>query len=151
MRHIVIYAGGTDKLRYYNSLCTVNYKCTAFCHYGEIAHIDFAFFYDSGFFITESCTHTHRRGICRVALLAFSYGVFGLVVHTVIDEFKNPVACIVGDVGYIPEYFLKTFFEEPSIRVLLDLNKVRHFHNLIDFAKASASSFALRHWRNFHH
>ena len=58
MRHTVVHAGRTDKLRNNNALRTVDYEGTAVCHEREIAHIDFAFFNFARFFVEQPCSNS---------------------------------------------------------------------------------------------
>ena len=140
--HGEIYAGRTDKLGYNNTLCAVDDKSAGRGHDREISHEDILFFDLAGFLILQSCSYTKGGCISHVALFAFLDGIFGLVFDMIIDEVQNKVSGIVSDGRNITEYFLKTFFEEPSIRVFLNLDEVRHIEYFLDLGKTHADIFS---------
>ena len=140
--HGEIYAGRTDKLGYNNTLCAVNYKSAGRGHNREISHEDILFFDLAGFLILQSCSYTKGGCISHVALFAFLDGIFGLVFDMIIDEVQNKVSGIISDGRNITENFLKTFFKEPSIRVFLNLDEVRHIEDFLDLGKTHADIFS---------
>ena len=63
-------------------------------------------------------------------------------INRVINKIKHKIILIIGNSRHILKYFFKTFVKEPLIRLLLDINKVRHINNFIDFAKAHSFTIA---------
>lgn len=78
-------------------------------------------------------------------------GVFGSIVHSVIDKAQNKVAGIVRNICDIAEYFLQTFVKKPLIGIFLYLDEVGHLHYLIDFRKAHACVSSEFYWFDIHH
>ena len=138
MGHSVIDAGRADKLRDDNTFCAVDDERTAVGHEREIAHIDFAFLKVARRLVVKSYGDSHRSRISSFTLFTFGYAVLGLALHSVIDKAENKIVGVVGDIRYISQYFLKTGFKEPSVRVFLHLNQVRHLHNFLNLTEAFA-------------
>ena len=139
MGHAVINAGRTDKLGNNNALRTVDDEGAAVSHEREVAHIDLALLDLACLLVVKSCGNAHRRGICCVAFLAFPDGIFSLFLHSVVNEAEAEVSAEIGDILNVSENLLKTGFKEPSVRILLNLNEVRHLHNFLNFTKALSS------------
>ena len=149
--HIVgiIHTGRADDLRNDDTLSAVNDEGAAVGHNGEITHKDILLFDFLGLGVAQP--HTDLDGLCigSVPLLALLNGVLGLVFHGVIQEAQLQLAREVGDYANILEDLAQAFIQEPLIGVLLDLQHVGHFQDLVvlrvGFTRGLAEQFVPDH------
>lgn len=66
-------------------------------------------------------------------------GVFGFFIHRIVDELEDEITGVVGNFPDVSEDFLQTDIQEPLVRILLDLDEVRHLHDLIDLSEIHTS------------
>ena len=139
MIHLVVHARRTDELRDDDALSAVDDKGAAGSHQREVTHVDVAFLDLTGRLVEQARLYSERRRIGGVAHLTFNDAVVGVIdVEMIVDKIEDKVVLIIGNARDIPEYFLETFFEEPAVGSLLNLNKIRHTDDFIDFAEAHA-------------
>ena len=140
---VVVHAGGTHDLRDDDTLCAVDDEGAAGRHDWEIAHEDLLFLDLLGLLIAQADADLQRgciRGVARFALLL---GVLRILVHGVIHEAQLEVAGIVGDDVHILEHITQALFKEPLVRILLDLQKIRHTLDLLVTGKAHSFGFSV--------
>ncbi len=133
--HAEVDARGTDELGDNGTLRAIDDEGTALGHKREVAHIDVTLFDLAGLLIIKARFYTEGGGICGVSLLALLNGVFGFLIHCIVNELKNQVASKVGDFSDVSENLFETDVQEPLVGIFLDFNEVGHFHDLIDRGK----------------
>ena len=145
-----INTGRADNLRDDHALGTVDDEGAAVCHHREISHKDFLFLDLFGLLVAETDTDLQGTGIRCVARLALLFRVLWCVIHGVVDEAQLQVAGIVRDGIHILENFLQAGVQEPLIRALLNLQQVRHVHDLRCAGKTLSQRFPVEniswHW-----
>ena len=133
MGNLVVNTGRTYELADDNTLSSVDDEGTGLGHKREITHkylmnLDNVFV----FFIMKPYLDFKRCRICRITFLAFLDSVLNVIsAELEVDKFKTQLSVIIFDGRNIPEYLMKTFSKEPIIRILLNLNKVRHLQNFL--------------------
>ncbi len=154
MIHLVIYARASDKLRYDNSLGSVDHECTACSHKRQLAHVyvvfydrvrsrhTVAFFIVGSFFVDKLSFNKKRRRVCSVTLLALDHGTLEvLCVNRIIGKIKYQCTRMVLDTRYILQYLLEAYIHKPFKGLLLDLDKIGHTDDFIDLAEAHTGRF----------
>ena len=139
----VVDAGGTHDLGDDDALCAVDDEGAALGHQGEVAHEDLLLLDLLGLLVAQAHPDLQGGGIRGVAGLALLHVVLGLFVHGEVDEGQLQVAVIVPDGGYIPEDLPEAGVQEPLVRLLLDLQKVRHLQHFFVAGKALAQRFSV--------
>ena len=140
---IVVHAGGTHDLRDDNTLRAVDDEGAAGRHDREIAHEDLLFLDLLGLLVAQADADLQRGRIRGVARFALFLGVLRLLVHGIIHEAQLEVAGVVGDDVHILEHITQALFEEPLVRILLDLQKIRHALDLLVTGKAHSFGFSI--------
>ena len=137
---VIVHAGGTHDLRDDDTLRAVDDEGAAGRHDREIALLLLDLL---GLLVAQADADLQRgriRGIARFALLL---GVLRILVHGVIHEAQLEVAGVVGDDVHILEHITQALFEEPFVRILLDLQKIRHALDLLVTGKAHSFGFSV--------
>ena len=141
----------THDLRNDDAFGTVNDKGTALRHDREIAHEDFLLLDLLRLFVAQTDADLQRARVGGVTGFALRFGVLRLVVHGVVDEAQFQIAGIVRNGIHILEDFLQAGIQEPLVRALLNLQQVRHVHDLRCTGKTLAQRFPVEniswHWR----
>ena len=147
----VEYAGRTDQLADDGALCTVDDKGAGVGHQGEVAHEDLLVLHLSGLLVQQ--TGGDAQGCCigHVALLALLDAVLRLLVEAEVHKAQCQIAGVVLNGADVVEDLLQAFVQEPLIRVLLDLDQVRHTDDFVDVGEAHALGFAELDGLDFHH
>ena len=152
MLHFVIYAGRSDKLRNDNTLCAVYYKGAARRHKGEITEINRRFLYLRGLTVKEPYLYLKRCGIGDVSLLALCDRVIRLVCFDIIaDEAEHEIARVIGYARDVLKDLFKSLLKKPFVGILLDLDKVWHFNDLVCVGKAHSLGFSQTHGSGVYH
>ena len=139
MGHTIIHAGRTDQLRNDGTLRTVDDEGTAIRHDRELAHLDDRLLDESGLLVGETRGQVDAGRIGGPVRLALLDGVFGFFIHGIVDELEDEITGVVGNFPDVSEDFLQTDIQEPLIRILLDLDEVRHLHDFIDLSEIHTS------------
>ena len=143
-------AGGTDNLRDNDALGTIDDKRAALCHNREISHKDFLFLDFFRLLVAQPDPNLQGACIGGIAGLAFLFGILRLVIHGIINETQFQVAGVVRHRVHILENLLQAGIQKPLIRALLNLQKVRHVHDLRCAGKTLAKRFPVEniswHW-----
>ena len=139
MGHTIIYTGGTDQLRNDGTFRTVDDEGTAFRHDRELAHLDDRLLDESGLLVGETRSQMDAGRIGGPVRLALLDGVFGFFIHRIVDELEDEITGVVGNFPDVSEDFLQTDIQEPLVRILLDLDEVRHLHDFIDLSEIHTS------------
>ena len=84
MINCIVNAGRTNQLAYDNSLRTVDYKGTGFCHQRKITHKDLMFADLFLLLIVQTNCNGQRSSISSISFLAF----FNRIFHIVLVQFK---------------------------------------------------------------
>ena len=140
---VIVHAGGTHDLRDDDTLRAVDDEGAAGRHDREIAHEDLLLFDLLGLLVAQADADLQRGRIRGVACFALLLGVLRILVHGVIHEAQLEVAGVVGDDVHILEHITQTLFEEPFVRILLDLQKIRHALDLLVTGKAHSFGFSV--------
>ena len=109
-----INARGTDELRYDDTFCTIDDKCTGIRHNREIAHEQFMFLDFSGVFVYQSYIYLERGRVCCIPCLTFLNAVF-LFSEIVIPKIQGPFLCFIFNRGNIIEDLFQPFLLKPCI------------------------------------
>ena len=135
-------AGASDDLGDNDTLCAVDDEGAAVGHEREIAHENLLLLDLVGLFVVQ--THANLDGLCVrcVALLALLHGVLGRLVHGVVEETQFEIAGIVGNGIDIAEHLAQALAQKPLIGILLDLEHVRQFQDLLLLGKTLAERLA---------
>ena len=139
MGHTIIYAGGTDQLRNDGTFRTVDDEGAALRHDRELAHLDDRLLDEAGLLVGETRGQMDAGRIGCPVRLALLDGVFGFFIHRIVDELEDEITGVVGNFPDVSEDFLQTDIQEPLVRILLDLDEVRHLHDLIDLSEIHTS------------
>ncbi|CDE13732.1 putative uncharacterized protein [Ruminococcus sp. CAG:330] len=147
----VVNARRTNQLGDDNTLCAVDDKSAAVGHQRKVAHVDFGFLDLAGCIISQTSGHTERCCVGDISFFALCDGVLRGSVDPIVNKIQNPVAVIVRNGRNVTKDLFQSLFPEPVVRVLLYLNQVRHFENLVDRPEIHANVFPALFWRNMHH
>ena len=147
----VEHAGRTDQLADDRTLCTVDYKGAGVGHQGEVTHEDLLILHLAGLLVQQ--TGGDAQGCCigHVALLALLDAVLRLLVETEVHKAQCQIAGVVLNGADVVEDLFQALVQEPLIRVLLDLDQVRHTDDFVDVGEAHALGFAELDGLDFHH
>ena len=147
----VEHAGRTDQLADDRTLCTVDHKGAGVGHQGEVTHEDLLVLHLAGLLVQQ--TGGDAQGCCigHVALLALLDAVLRLLVEAEVHKAQCQIAGVVLNGADVVEDLLQAFVQEPLIRVLLDLDQVRHTDDFVDVGEAHALGFAELDGLDFHH
>ena len=147
----VEYAGRTDQLADDGALCTVDDKGAGVGHQGEVAHEDLLVLHLAGLLVQQ--TGGDAQGCCigHVALFALFDAVLGLFIETEVHEAQCQIAGVVLNGADVVEDLFQALVQEPLIRVLLDLDEVRHTDDFVDVGEAHALGLAELDGLDFHH
>ena len=145
------HTGRTHELGNDNTLGAVGDEGAGIGHEGEITHEDFLVLHFAGLLVDQTGSHVQGRGIGGVALLAFLNSIFGVLVQTVINEFQDQVAGIVLNGGNVVEYLVQALFQEPVVRVFLDLDQIGHPDHFVDTGKAHSGRAAILYGLDLYH
>ena len=147
----VEHAGRTDQLADDRTLCTVDHKGAGVGHQGEVTHEDLLILHLAGLLVQQ--TGGDAQGCCigHVALLALLDAVLRLLVEAEVHKAQCQIAGVVLNGADVVEDLLQAFVQEPLIRVLLDLDQVRHTDDFVDVGEAHALGFAELDGLDFHH
>ena len=140
---IIVHAGGTHDLRDDDALRTIDDEGAAGRHDREIAHEDLLFLDLLGLLVAQADADLQRGRIRGVARFALFLSVLRVLVHGIVHEAKLEVAGVVGDDVHILEHITQALFEEPLVRILLDLQKIRHALDLLVTGKAHSFGFSI--------
>ena len=140
---VIVHAGGTHDLRDDDTLRAVDDEGAAGRHDREIAHEDLLLLDLLGLLVAQADADLQRGRIRGVAGFALLLGVLRILVHGVIHEAQLEIAGVVGDDVHILEHITQTLFEEPFVRILLDLQKIRHALDLLVTGKAHSFGFSV--------
>ena len=95
------------------------------------------------FLVNQSHSNLQRCGISYVTFFTLLDGVFSLFfIKCEADEFKTELSAVVCDWRNIVEYFIQSFVEKPLVRILLDLDQVRHFQDFFLSLVAHSHAFS---------
>ena len=86
-----------------------------------------------------------RYRISRVAIFTLFFGVFRGHFEMVAFEIQLHLVAEIPDRREVFEYFSDTVFEKLAVRILLHLDEVRHFANLVDLRKRTAFGVPVLH------
>ena len=147
----VEYAGRTDQLADDGALCAVDDKGAGVGHQGEVAHEDLLVLHLAGLLVQQ--TGGDAQGCCigHVALFALFDAVLGLFIETEVHEAQCQIAGVVLNGADVVEDLFQALVQEPLIRVLLDLDEVRHTDDFVDVGEAHALGLAELDGLDFHH
>ena len=134
------------------ALGTVNHKGAAVGHQRKIAHEHFGFFDLAAFLIEKPGRHPKGGRVGGVSFLALFHRVVWLVyIQLVVYKVQNQVASVIRNPGNILKDFLQSFVQKPLVGILLYLDQVRHFQNLINAGKTHSHRFSQVHRFDVHH
>ena len=109
----------------------------------EIAHEDLLLLDLLRLVVVQPHVDLERSGIGGVARLALLHVVLGGLIHLVADEAQLKIARVVGDRGDVGEHLLQSLVEEPPVGLLLELQKIRHLHDLLMSSEVFAKGLAV--------
>ena len=132
----VVHSGGTHQLGYDNSLCTVNNKGAVIGHEGEVAEEDLRGLKLAGSLIYQTNTHLHMCIVGHRSVLTLLNRISGSRINCVVGKLDGQISGVVHYGRYVAENLVKSLPEEPLVRVLLHLDKIRHFRRCLDLGKA---------------
>ena len=147
----VEYAGRTDQLADDGTLSTVDHKGARIGHQREVAHENFLVLDLAGLLVQQTGSHAQGGSVGHVALLALLDAVLGLLIQTEVHEAQRQVTGVVLNGADVMEDLFQALVQEPLIRVLLDLDQVRHTDDFVDVGEAHALGFAELYGLDFHH
>ncbi len=147
-RHAVVYARGTDDLRYDNTLCAVDNEGAGICHLREVTHEQLLLLDFACLAVTQTHANAQRASVRCIARLALLYAVFRLVIELIVDERQFQIACIVGDACDVLKDLAQTIGQEPFVGFFLNLDQVRHFQNFRNSGKALSGGASILHIMN---
>ena len=147
----VEYAGRTDQLADDGTLSTVDHKGARIGHQREVAHENFLVLDLAGLLVQQTGSHAQGGSVGYVALLALLDAVLGLLIQTEVHEAQRQVTGVVLNGADVVEDLFQALVQEPLIRVLLDLDQVRHTDDFVDVGEAHALGFAELYGLDFHH
>ena len=147
----VEYAGRTDQLADDGTLSTVDHKGARIGHQREVAHENFLVLDLAGLLVQQTGSHAQGGSVGHVALLALLDAVLGLLIQTEVHEAQRQVTGVVLNGADVVEDLFQALVQEPLIRVLLDLDQVRHTDDFVDVGEAHALGFAELYGLDFHH
>ena len=147
----VEHAGRTHQLADDSTLCTVDHKGAGIGHQREIAHEDLLILHFAGLLVQQ--TGGDAQGCCigHVAFLALLDAVLRLLIQAEVHKAQCQIAGVVLNGADIVEDLFQALVQEPLIRVLLDLDQVRHTDDFVDVGEAHALGFAELYGLDFHH
>ncbi len=149
---VIIHAGRTHDLRNDDALRAVDDERAARRHEREVAHEDLLFLDLLGLLVAQTNADLQRSGIRGVARLALLLRVLRLLVHGIIHKAQLQIAGIVGHRVNVLKYVAQPLLQEPFVRILLDLQKVRHALDLLVTSKAHSFGFPVGYclWHREH-
>ena len=147
----IVNAGRTNQLRNDDTLSAVDDKGTAFGHQREIAHKDFLLLDFTSFLIEKAHPNPQRSRIGHIPFFALSDRILGLLFQAVVDKVEHQVTGIVGDGRHIGKHFFEPLFQEPLVRIDLNLDQVRHLEHFVDSGKTHAGVLSELHRLDIHH
>ena len=147
----VEYAGRTDQLADDGTLGTVDHKGARIGHQREVAHENFLVLDLAGLLVQQTGSHAQGGSVGHVALFALLDAVLGLLIQTEVHEAQRQVTGVVLNGADVVEDLFQALVQEPLIRVLLDLDQVRHTDDFVDVGEAHALGFAELDGLDFHH
>ena len=146
----VVYARGTNELRYDRAFCTVDDEGSGVGHLREITHEDFLLLDLAGLLVAQTHADLQRSCIRCISCLALLNAVLRLLVHRKIEEGKLQISGVVRDGRGIVKNLTQALIQEPFVRLLLHLDEIRHFENLFDSCKALSCGFAVLYVFHLH-
>ena len=146
----VVYARGTNELRYDRAFCTVDDEGSSVGHLREITHEDFLLLDLAGLLVAQTHADLQRSCIRCISCLALLNAVLRLLVHRKIEEGKLQISGVVRDGRGIVKNLTQALIQEPFVRLLLHLDEIRHFENLFDSCKALSCGFAVLYVFHLH-
>ena len=145
-----INARRADNLGNDNTFRTVDDKGTSLGHDREVAHEDLLFLDLFRLFIAQADAHLQGAGVRGVTGFALLFGVLRCVIHGIVDKAQLQIAGVVRNGVHILENFLQAGVQKPRIRAFLNLQQIRHVHDLRRTGKALAQCFPVEniswHW-----
>ena len=147
----VEYAGRTDQLADDGALCTVDDKGACVGHQGEVAHEDLLILHLAGLLVQQTGGDAQGRCIGHVALFALFDAVLRLLVEAEVHKAQCQIAGIVLNGADVVEDLFQALVQKPLVRVLLDLDEVRHTDDFVDVGEAHALGLAELDGLDFHH
>ena len=147
----VEYAGRTAQLADDGTLRAVDHKGARIGHQREVAHENFLVLDLAGLLVQQTGSHAQGGSVGHVALLALLDAVLGLLIQTEVHETQRQVTGVVLNGADVVEDLFQALVQEPLIRVLLDLDQVRHTDDFVDVGEAHALGFAELDGLDFHH
>ena len=139
----VVHARGADDLADDHALGAVDDEGAGLGHEREIAHEDLLLLDLLRLVVVQPHVDLERSGIGGVARLALLHVVLGGLIHLVADEAQLKIARVVGDRGDVGEHLLQSLVEEPPVGLLLELQKIRHLHDLLMSSEVFAKGLAV--------
>ena len=139
----VVYARGTNELRYDRAFCTVDDEGSSVGHLREVTHEDLLLLDLAGLLVAQTHADLQRSCIRCISCLALLNAVLRLLVHRKIEEGKLQISGVVRDGRGIVKNLTQALIQEPFVRLLLHLDEIRHFENLFDSCKALSCGFAV--------
>ena len=96
-------------------------------HKREVAKEDTSGGKLTGRLVNKTNANLHVGVISNRSVLTLLYGISGSRIDCVVGKLDGQISGIIHDGRYVAENLVKSFSEEPLVRVLLHLNKIRHF------------------------
>ena len=146
----VVYARGTNELRYDRAFCTVDDEGSSVGHLREVTHEDLLLLDLTGLLVAQTHADLQRSCIRCISCLALLNAVLRLLVHRKIEEGKLQISGVVRDGRGIVKNLTQALIQEPFVRLLLHLDEIRHFENLFDSCKALSCGFAVLYVFHLH-
>ena len=91
------YTRATNKLRYNNTLCTVNDKCTAVSHPWIITKVNLLLFYFTSYFVCQLNVYVKRRIKSKVIFLCLDFCNFWILERIFLESKFKLLACVILD------------------------------------------------------
>ncbi len=140
----IIYTGGTNELRYDNSLCAVDYKGTRVCHQRQISHKDLMLVDFVLILVNQTNLYSERCRIRSIAFLALLNCIFFLIfAELVIHKLQTQMTGKILNRRDIIKSFLKAVRKEPLVGVFLNLDQVWHLENFFALRECHSDVFAV--------
>ena len=146
----IVNTGGTHKLGYDNTLCTVNHERTVLCHQRKVSHINLMLVYFFFIFIKKANFHLERCSIGSIPLLALFNGVLCFGPHQFkVHKLQTQMTGKVLDGRNIIKGLPEPLMQKPLIGILLDFNEVWHFKDFFAARESHPEIFSGLHRMHF--
>ena len=123
-------AGGTDELGHHDALDPVDHERSPIGHNREFAQVHLLLLRFARALVHELRLHAERGLVVDVFLLRCLFVEFGIIKKIVGERELEVAADEVLDRRNLIQELADSFFEEPAVALLLDLDQIRKRHGV---------------------